>query len=110
MNRSFKRSSALVVVMASIAFLSTGCADGGGGYAYDGGVGVDYYQPYGGYYGGWGGGYYVGPGRDGGDHGGDHGGGRGGPAPSHAFHAPAAGRSAPSLPHGGGGHGGGQRR
>jgi hypothetical protein len=109
MNRSVRRSSALALVIASAAILS-GCADGGGGYAYGGDVGVDYYQPYGGYYGGWGGGYYVGPGRggDGGDH---HGGGR---APvgggSHAFHAPAAGRSAPSLPHGGGGgHGGGRR-
>ncbi len=60
MTRSLRWSSALALVIASAAILS-GCVDGGGGYAYDGGVGVDYYQPYGGYYGGWGGGYYVGP-------------------------------------------------
>ncbi len=108
MNRSVRRSSALALVIASAAILSA-CVDGGGGYAYDGGVGVDYYQPYGGYYGGWGGGYYVGPYRGGG---GDHRG--GGPGPggggSHAFHAPAAGRSTPSLPHGGGGGHGGVHR
>ncbi|MFJ2990839.1 hypothetical protein ACIPF8_23540 [Collimonas sp. NPDC087041] len=93
------------------AALTAGCAvsDGGyGGYGYSGGVGVglDYYEPFGGDYGGWGPGYQVGPFRGGGDHRG--GGGRGG---QHAFRSAPASHSMPSIPsRGGGGGGGGHSR
>ena len=86
--------------------LSTGCAVGVGAYGYDEGPG--YYEAYGGGpvgYGGWASGYRVGPVRDG-DHRDERGGGpsarvaapRGGPAP----------RSAPSIPSGARGGGGGR--
>jgi hypothetical protein len=95
--------ASLIVVWA---LLASGCAVGGGEYGYDsgGGVGVgfDYYDTYGGDYGGWGPGYRVGPHRD---RGGDHGQrapepSRGRPSGSHSYHAPAAGRSVPSIPSG----------
>jgi hypothetical protein len=78
---------ALVTLLAVLA----ACVAAG----YDGAVGVgyvgDYYEPGGYGYGGWGPGYRVGPpGRRGDGH-----------------PAPGGGRSAPSIPHGGGGHGGG---
>jgi hypothetical protein len=64
------------------------------------GVGVDYYEPYGGVYGGWGSDYMVGPyGHGGGE--------RGGGGQQHAFHGAAPGRAAPSIPSGG--RGGGAR-
>jgi hypothetical protein len=56
---------ALGCLALAITAAFTGCAVGPGGY-YDGpsvgvGIGVDYYEPYGGVYGGWGPGYHVGP-------------------------------------------------
>jgi hypothetical protein len=82
----------VAIVLGAILPVAVGCAGvygHGGGYGYAGDdLGVDYYEPYGGYYGGWGGGYRVGPYR-----GGDHRGGHGFP-------------SIPSGGHeGGGGHG-----
>ena len=101
MRPTLRRWLLFAALVASVAFLSTGCAAGygygGGGGGYD--VGADYYGGgYGGDYGGWNGGYLVGPYREGyggrgfGGHGfGDHDGG------GHGF---------ASIP-GGGGHGGG---
>ncbi len=101
--------------IAPLALLLSACAVGPDGYGYAGGpdvsvgVGVDYYQPYGGFdYGGWGPGYRSGPWRGGGR--GFDGGGRGGP---HAWRSPGAGRGVPSIPSGArggfGGRGGGGR-
>lgn len=97
---------AIASVIVPLTLLASACADGGG-YV-DGGVGVDYYEPYGAEYGGWGSGYYVGPYRGGGHADGGHPGG----GAAHAFHGAPAGHSAPSLPSGGhgGGHAGGGRR
>lgn len=95
--------------------ISSGCAVGDGGYGYDGGyssnvgIGVGYYEPFGGDYGGWGAGYNVGPFR-GGDRrtgGFDR---RGGQSPQHAFRSAPASHSMPSIPsRGGGGRSGGGR-
>ncbi len=98
----FSRWLAIACVIVPLTLLASACADGGG-YA-GGGVGVDYYEPYGAEYGGWGPGYYVGPYRGGG--GGHFDGGHPGGG-AHAFRAAPAGRSAPSLPSGG--HAGGGR-
>lgn len=96
--------------------ISGGCAVSDGGYGYDGGygsnvgIGVGYYEPFGGDYGGWGPGYNVAPFR-----GGDHRDGgfdrRGGQSPQHAFRSAPASHSMPSIPsRGGGGRGGGRSR
>jgi len=102
----------LLIVLAAGSLLLTGCVGGEVGVGYEAPVyGVDYYEPYGYYYGDWGPDYYVAP------YGyaraypydhphPDHDGHRGPPA-SHghvpSYRAPAAGRSMPSLPRGGGG-------
>lgn len=92
---------------AALSLVLAGCVVPGG-YGYDGGVGVDYYEPFGTEYGGWGPGYLVGPGRGGDRRGGDGGGG------GHAYRSAAGSRSAPSIPtggrSGGGSHGGGGGR
>jgi hypothetical protein len=75
------------------AALSSSCAVTGGGY-YEGSgvsVGLDYYEPVGGYYGGWGSGYRVGPSR------GDHHDYRG-RATQHAYHSAPASHSPHSIP------------
>ncbi|MDR3387974.1 MAG: hypothetical protein P4L92_13075 [Rudaea sp.] len=92
------RKPTLILAVALCAALSSGCAVSGGGYGYgyEGGgvsVGLDYYEPYGGYYGGWGPGYRVGPVR-GGDHRRDA---RGG-STQHAYRSAPASHSAPSIP------------
>ena len=104
------RWSALACAIGLFTALASGCVAPGGGYGYDNGVGVgvDYYEPYGGYYGGWGPGYRVGPSR-GYDHGGGGYRGDGGRPGGHSFRPPAASRSMPSIPSGGRG-GGGRRR
>jgi hypothetical protein len=101
------RRSATGLALAAFALCSASCIVPDGGYGYnDGaavGVGVDYYEPYGGYYGGWGPGYRVGPSR-----GGDHGGYRGGDhGPPHAYRSAPPSRSMPSIPSRG--HSGGSR-
>jgi hypothetical protein len=104
MNISSLRWLAIAFVIGLFTTLSSGCAVTGDGYGYgydgDVGIGLDYYEPYGGDYGGWGSGYHVGPYR-----GGDHRPGRGGGhAPSHAYRSAPASHSMPSIPsHGGGG-------
>jgi len=94
MNIILKRCS-LSVCAVGMVVLSTGCVVAGGGYGYDGnvgvGVGVDYYEPVGGYYGNWEPGYQVGPYRDGGRRfDGDRG--------SHAYRSAPGSRSMPSIP------------
>jgi hypothetical protein len=101
----------------SAAAMLSGCAVPDGGYAYGGGFGANYYEPYGFGYGGWGPGYGVGPFRGsdhdfnhGGDHdfnhGGDHDFNHGGEFhTAHAYRSAPAGHAMPSIP-GGGGHGG----
>jgi hypothetical protein len=101
MNGRNARGATIAGIIALAAVLVAGCVVGGG-YGYDGdvGLGVDYYEPYGGVYGGWGPGYNVAPFR-----GGDHravGG-------AHAFRPAPAGRAIPSIPSGGR-SGGGRRR
>jgi hypothetical protein len=93
MSATIVRWSAIAAVGGLFVALASGCVVGGG-YGYDGevGVGADYYEPYGAVYGGWGPGYNVAPFR-----GGDHRGGGGG----HAFRAAPAGRAMPSIPSGG---------
>ncbi len=105
MNISLLRWSAIAFVIGLFTTLSSGCAVTGGGYGYNGdvGVGLDYYEPYGGEYGGWGSGYRVGPSR-GGDHRHEHGGSGGGHAPSHAYRSAPASHSMPSIPSRGRGH------
>jgi hypothetical protein len=95
-NISHLRWSVVALVVGLFAALASGCVVTGGGYGYDGGVGigVDYYEPYGGDYGGWGPGYRVGPSRDG-NHRVDRGGGN--PLP-HAYRPSPASRSVPSIP------------
>jgi hypothetical protein len=95
-NISLLRWSALAFAIGLFTALSPGCAVYGGGYGYDGGVGIglDYYEPYGADYGGWGPGYRVGPIRDG-----AHRPDRGGGQPSaHAHRSAPASRSMPSIP------------
>lgn len=98
------RWPAIALAIGLTTIMLSGCVADGGGYGYGGGVDANYYEPYGVDYGysGWGPGYYVAPGRDGdhrGDHG-DHGDGRGGGghAAPHAYRAPPASHSMPSLP------------
>jgi hypothetical protein len=94
------RWSAVAIVSGAFALLALGCAvTAGGGYGYDGGVGVglDYYEPLGFDYGGWGPGYGVGPFRGGG-HRPDRGGGAN--PPGHAYRPSAPSRSVPSIPSG----------
>ena len=89
MSARFTPSKVAVIGLTGLGILS-GCYVGGGGYGYDGTVGVGYvggyYAPGGYEYGGWGHGYRgVAPPRGGGsyghaDHGGDHGGGRSAPS------------------------------
>jgi squid-like protein/heterogeneous nuclear ribonucleoprotein A1/A3 len=101
------RWSSAAAIAGLLMIVPAGCAVRGGGVAYDGGYGADYYDSYGADYGGWGDGYYVGPYRNGGYRGGD--GGRGG---SHAYRPASGGRGTPSIPtgsRGGGGRGGGRR-
>ncbi len=105
------------VGLLALSVLASGCYGGydGGGYgggAYDdGGLGVGYYQPYGGDYGGWGRGYAVGPFRNG--EGGRFGGGGRPSIPTGGrfgggggFHGGGGGGGHGG---GGGGHGGGGR-
>jgi hypothetical protein len=94
-NISLLRWLAIAFVIGLFTVLSPGCAVYGGGYGYDGGVGIglDYYEPYGAY-GGWGPGYYVGPFRDGAhrlDRGGGH-------PPPHAYRSAPASHPMPSIP------------
>ena len=112
MNILLSRWSALACAIGLFTTLATGCVAPGGGYGYDNGVGVgvDYYEPYGGYYGGWGSGYRVGPSRGGYDHGGGGYRGGGGSPGGHSFRSPAASHSMPSIPSGARGGGGGRRR
>jgi hypothetical protein len=98
-----------VVVFAGVAS-SCAVTAGGGYYGTDVGVGLDYYEPYGGYYGGWGSGYYVGPYRH--DHHDDrghdaHGGGR---PTQHSYRPAPQSRSVPSIPSRSRGSSGGSRR
>jgi hypothetical protein len=90
MNASSLRRSAVIVVTALVASLTSGCLVGGGGYGYDG---PDYYEASGGAYGGWGPGYYVGPVR-----GGYGGGGRGERPPTHGYRPAPSSRPMPSIP------------
>jgi hypothetical protein len=94
MNYSAWRWSAVTLAVGLFASLSSGCIATGGGYGYDGnvGVGVGYYEPAGVEYGGWGPGYRVAPFR-GGDHRAGPGNGR-----THAYRSAPASRSAPSIP------------
>jgi hypothetical protein len=94
MNRLTWRWLSATLVIGLFASLSSGCIATGGGYGYDGnvGVGLDYYEPAGVMYGGWGGGYRVAPFR-----GGDH---RAAPSGGHAYRSAPASRSAPSIPSG----------
>jgi hypothetical protein len=90
------RWSAIAFVVGLLAVLPSGCVVTSGGYGYDGGVGIglDYYEPYGGYYGGWEPGYLVVPSR-GGNYRPDRGGGRLVP---HAYRPAPASRAVPSIP------------
>ena len=93
MNAPPIRWSAAAFVIGLFTALSSGCVTTYDGYDYGVGVGVDYYEPYGGIYGGWGDGYLVAPFRDGGHrppHG-DH------PRP-HAYKSAPGGRPVPSVP------------
>jgi hypothetical protein len=107
------RRLSLAFVVWTLTVLLPGCYLPGGGYGYDdgGGIGVGYYEPYGGDYGGWGSGYHVAPFR-GGDHRSTSGGGH---ASEHAYRSAPISHSTPSIPsqsrsaggeHGGGGDGG----
>lgn len=107
MTRVLSHRSLLIAAAGLVGGLLAGCAsyagDGGGYYGGDGGVaiGLDYYEPYGGYYGGWGSGYRVGPVRDGG-----RGPGRAQGGGAHAFRAAPMSHATPSIPaHAGGGRG-----
>jgi hypothetical protein len=94
MSYSAWRWPAVTLAVGLFASLSSGCIATGGGYGYDGdvGVGVGYYEPAGVEYGGWGRGYRVGPFR-GGDHRAGSGNGR-----THAYRSAPASHSAPSIP------------
>ena len=96
MNAAHLRWSAIALVIGLFMVLSSGCVVTGGGYGYDGdvGIGVDYYEPYGVDYGGWGPGYRVGPFRDG-AHRPERGSGQ---PPAHAYKPAPASRSMPSIP------------
>jgi hypothetical protein len=103
------RIASLAAAAGLFAVLLSGCVvPVGGGYDEGGvsvGLGVDYYEPYGGFYGGWGPGYRVAPFRGGGERREDF---RAGGS-THAFRSAPAGRSMPSIPsrgHSGGGGGG----
>jgi hypothetical protein len=91
------RSSDLAIgfVIGFCAFLLAGCVVSGGGYGYDDGVGLGYYEPYGAYYGGWGPSYRVGP------PGGNYRPNRGGSRPTpHAYRPPPGSHPVPSIPSG----------
>jgi hypothetical protein len=113
MKTSLLRWSAFTLAAGAWTLLSAGCIMSDGGYGYDDGgyAGPGYYDSFGVDYGGWGPGYHVAPFR-GGDHhrdgGGRDGGGRdgGGHTGGPSYHPAPASRPTPSLPHGGGGHGG----
>jgi hypothetical protein len=100
------------MVAGWLALLSAGCVapadDGyGGGPSANVGIGLDYYDQYGGDYGGWGPDYGVGPWRGDGPRprrGEPHPGGDG-----RGFRSAPASRATPSIPSGAraGGHGGG---
>src|SRR5665647_1011952 len=106
------RWSAIAFVIGLFTLMSSGCVATGGGYGYDGGVGIglDYYEPYGAFYGGWGPSYRVGPFRDGGHrpdrdggHRPDRGGGHrpdrgGGQTTPHAYRSAPASHPMPSIP------------
>ncbi|HEY8024442.1 MAG TPA: hypothetical protein VIF60_07750 [Burkholderiaceae bacterium] len=91
---SLLATTALIVPAAMLV----GCVvAGGGGYGNGGGgaeigIGVDYYEPFGGVYGDWAPGYRVGPYRDGG-----HGRGEGGSRP-HAYRPAPGSHPMPSIP------------
>lgn len=94
MNSSTWRWSTAAFAIGLFASLSSGCVVGGG-YGYDGnvGVGVDYYEPVGVEYGGWGRGYRVAPFRGGGDHRTDR-----NDSHPHAYRSAPESHSAPSIP------------
>ncbi|MFI5304277.1 MAG: hypothetical protein ACHQYP_05710 [Nitrospiria bacterium] len=95
MNYLFFRWPIIAFVFGTLAVILAGCiVSGGYGYDNGGGIGVDYYEPYGVYYGGWGPGYRVAPFRDG-DRRLIREGGRGS---AHAYRPAPASRSMPSLP------------
>ena len=109
MKISQMRTTSMAFAITLFAALSSSCAVTGGGYGYDGGgvsVGLDYYEPYGGYYGGWGSSYRVGPNR--GDHRNDHHDDHGDHGhPTHSYRPAPSTHSAPSIPshpHSSGGH------
>jgi hypothetical protein len=98
MNSSPLRWTILTFCFTLFSFMAGGCAVTGGGYGYDGGgvgVGLDYYEPYGGGYGGWGSGYRVGPVRGGDNRRSEPSRGRGN---QHAYRSAPASHSAPSIP------------
>jgi hypothetical protein len=86
------RWSAIVSLVGVLLLMTPGCVTADGGYGYDAGMGVDYYEPYGTYYGGWGPGYSVGPFRDG-----DH---RQAHSSGHAYRSAPPSHSIPSIPSG----------
>ena len=105
MNTLLLRKCATALVAGLFALLASGCAvyDGGGyGYRSSVGIGIDYYEPFGGEYGGWGPGYRVAPFRGGSarmDRGGEHRRDRAGGHPGgHAYRSAPPSRSMPSIP------------
>jgi hypothetical protein len=103
MTSPFSRHRTTAFALGLLMVLASGCTIAGGGYGYDDGIGLDYYEPSDGVYGGWGPNYRVGPLRDGGHFAG-RGGGRPGP---HAYRAAPASHAMPSIPshsRGGGSH------
>ena len=95
MKSSARRCTAATLAIALFASLSSGCVVSGGGYGYDGnvGVGLGYYEPAGVEYGGWGRGYRVAPFRGGGDHRTDR-----DDSHAHVYRSAPASHSAPSIP------------
>ena len=86
----------VILMVGPLTLLTSNCVVSDGGYGYDGagGIGANYYEPYGASYGGWSPGYRVGPVRDGRQF--DH---RGGARSSgHAYRAAPASRPIPSIP------------
>lgn len=96
MKSSTWRWSTATLAIGLFASLSAGCVvSGGGGYGYDGnvGVGLGYYEPAGVEYGGWGRGYRVAPFRGGGEHRTDR-----SDSHAHGYRSAPASHSAPSIP------------
>jgi hypothetical protein len=96
MKSSTRCWSTATLAIGLFASLSAGCVvSGGGGYGYDGnvGVGLGYYEPAGVEYGGWGRGYRVAPFRGGGDHRTDR-----SDSHAHGYRSAPASHSAPSIP------------